>query len=147
MSIESAADWDGLRAAAAVACLTLDRLEAQVRPGVTTGALDAAAAELFAAHGARSAPALVYGFPGTVLISVNDEVVHGIPGPRRLRGGDVVKLDVTAERDGYMADAARTVVVGSRGRGAIRRVLLGSVSSYVVNNAPCPVLVVRAGAD
>jgi methionyl aminopeptidase len=78
---------------------------------VTTSELDRLAAEIFAAHGARSAPALVYGFPGTVLISVNDEVVHGVPGSRRLRRGDVVKLDVTVEKDGYMSDAARTVVL------------------------------------
>ena len=56
---------------------------------------------------------MVYGFPGTVLICVNDEVVHGIPGSRRLKPGDVVKLDVTAEKGGYMADAARTVLVGN----------------------------------
>ncbi len=61
----------------------------------------------------RSAPALVYGFPGTVLISVNDEVVHGVPGPRRLEDGDIVKLDVTVEKNGYVADAARTVIVGA----------------------------------
>jgi methionyl aminopeptidase len=111
MSIESADDWKGLRRAGRIAHLTLDALEAQVRPGVTTADLDAVAARLFATHGARSAPALVYGFPGTVLISVNDEVVHGIPGPRRLAAGDLVKLDVTVEKDGYIADAARSVIV------------------------------------
>jgi methionyl aminopeptidase len=111
MSIESAADLKGMRRAGRVAHLTLDALEARVRPGVTTRELDAVAAQVFAANGARSAPALVYGFPGTVLISVNDEVVHGIPGPRRLEAGDLVKLDVTVEKDGYVADAARTVIV------------------------------------
>ena len=111
MSIESHADWEGLRAAARVACLTLDTLTKQLRPGVTTGDLDRTAALLFAAHGARSAPALVYGFPRTVLISLNDEIVHGIPGARRIGAGDIVKIDVTVEKDGYVADAARTVVV------------------------------------
>ena len=111
MSIESRADWEGLKQAAKVARLTLDALAAQVRPGVTTGELDATAAQLFAAHRARSAPALVYGFPGTVLISLNDEIVHGIPGSRRIVAGDIVKLDVTVEKDGYVADAARSVVV------------------------------------
>lgn len=113
MSIESADDWKGLRRAGRIAHLTLDALEAHVRPGVSTADLDAVAARLFATHGARSAPALVYGFPGTVLISVNDEVVHGIPGPRRLAAGDLVKLDVTVEKDGYIADAARSVIVES----------------------------------
>jgi methionyl aminopeptidase len=111
MSIESPADLTGLRAAGQVVGLTLDALEQRVRPGVTTAELDAVAAKLFAAHGARSAPAIVYGFPGTVLISINDEIVHGVPGSRRIRAGDLVKLDVTAEKDGYVADAARTIVV------------------------------------
>jgi methionyl aminopeptidase len=111
MSIESTADWEGLRQAADVARITLDALTAQVRPGVTTGELDARAAQVFAAHGARSAPALVYGSPGTVLISVNDEIVHGIPVVRRITAGDIVKIDVTVEKDGYVADAARSVIV------------------------------------
>jgi methionyl aminopeptidase len=62
--------------------------------------------------GARPAPALVYKFPGVNLISVNDEVVHGIPGGRRIQDGYLVKLDVTVEKDGFMADAAETVAVG-----------------------------------
>jgi methionyl aminopeptidase len=111
MSIESRGDWEGLRRVAKIARLSLDALVAQVRPGVTTGELDVTAAQLFATHGARSAPALVYGFPGTALISVNDEIVHGIPGARRIRAGDIVKIDVTVEKDGYVADAARSVVV------------------------------------
>ena len=111
MSIESHADWEGLRAAARVARLTLDTLAKQVRPGVTTGELDETAAHLFAAHGARSAPAFTYGFPRTILISVNDEIVHGIPGARRITTGDIVKLDVTVEKDGYIADAAQSVIV------------------------------------
>jgi methionyl aminopeptidase len=111
MSIESTTDWKGMRRVARVVRLTLDALERNVAPGITTGELDAIASGVFRGHRARSAPAMVYGFPGTVLISINDEVVHGVPGGRRLRAGDVVKLDVTAELDGYIADAARTVVV------------------------------------
>ena len=56
---------------------------------------------------------MVYGFPGTVLISVNDEVVHGIPGPRRLAAGDLVKLDVTSRRRLHRRHAARSVIIGS----------------------------------
>jgi methionyl aminopeptidase len=113
MSIESARDWTGLREVGHVVYLTLDALEREVRPGVTTADLDRVAAGVLSRHGAQSAPARVYGFPGTVLISVNDEVVHGVPGPRRLERGDLVKLDVTVEKDGYVADAARTMLVGS----------------------------------
>jgi methionyl aminopeptidase len=111
MSIETQADWAGLREVGRIVRLTLDALAAAVRPGVTTAELDRVAARVLARHGARSAPAMVYGFPGTVLISINDEVVHGVPGPRRIAPGDIVKLDVTLEKDGYMGDAARTVLV------------------------------------
>jgi len=113
MSIESPADLQGLQEVGRITRLTLDALEKHVRAGVSTASLDEVAAKVFAVNGARSAPAVVYGFPGTVLISINDEVVHGVPGPRRLKRGDLVKLDVTVEKNGYVADAARSVVVGS----------------------------------
>jgi methionyl aminopeptidase len=124
MSIQSAADWEGLRRVSRVVRLTLDALEAAVQPGVTTADLDEVARSLFAQHGAASAPAIVYGFPGTVLISINDEVVHGVHGPRRVRDGDLVKLDVTAALDGYVADAARTVIAGGWKRRAVAYRLL-----------------------
>ena len=120
MSIESNADWTGLREVARVTRLVLDALEAQVRGGITTAEMDDVAAALVMQHGARSAPAVVYNFPRTVLISVNDEIVHGVPGPRRLAAGDLVKLDVTLEKDGYVADAARTMIV-DRGSDVARR--------------------------
>ena len=122
MSIESPADLAALREVGRITRQTLDALERRVRAGVTTGELDAVAAAVFAKHGARSAPALVYGFPATVLISVDDEVVHGVPGARRLKRGDLVKLDVTVEKDGYVADAARTVIVGTGSETARRLV-------------------------
>lgn len=118
MSIESTADLEGMREAGRVTTETLDVLRAHVSAGITTAELDEIAASVLKTHGARSAPALVYGFPGTVLISVNDEIVHGIPGRRRLCDGDLVSLDVTIEKDGYIADAARTVLVGEGSRTA-----------------------------
>jgi methionyl aminopeptidase len=122
MSIASKADWTGMERVATVVRLTLEALAAAVRPGVTTAELDGIAREVLNEHRARSAPALVYGFPGTVLISVNDEIVHGIPGPRRLRRGDLVSLDVTVEKDGYIADAARSVLVEDAAEPASRLV-------------------------
>src|SRR5215204_309110 len=113
MSIESDHDLAGMREAGRVTSETLDLLVAHVAAGVTTADLDAIAAAFLKTRGGRSAPALVYGFPGTVLISINDEIVHGIPGKRRLREGDLVSLDVTIEKDGFIADAARSVIVGS----------------------------------
>ncbi len=85
-------------------------MRAAVHPGVTTRELDQLAGQALRAHGARSAPPLLYGFPGVACISVNDEAVHGVPGGRVIQAGDLVKLDVTAELDGYIADAAVTVV-------------------------------------
>jgi methionyl aminopeptidase len=111
MSIESSADWDGLRAVSAVVSQTLSLLARSVEPGITTADLDRIAAKFLRSCGARSAPADVYGFPGTVLISVNEEIVHGVPGKRVIAAGDLVSLDVTVELGGYIADAARTVVV------------------------------------
>ncbi len=102
MSIESAADLEALREVGRITRETLDALEARVKAGATTAELDAVAAAVFAANGARSAPALVYGFPGAVLISINDEIVHGVPGDRRIEPGDLVKLDVTVEKNGYI---------------------------------------------
>lgn len=111
MSVETPADVAALRRVGSVVKETLGVLRAALTPGVSTGTLDTLAAEVFERHGARSAPALEYGFPGTVLISVNDEAVHGVPGARRLQVGDLVKLDVTPELNGYVADAAITVGV------------------------------------
>ena len=113
MSIDNEQDMAGMRAAGVVVRETLAAMRAAVAPGVSTGELDAVAGRVFAAAGARSAPQLVYEFPGVTCISVNDEIVHGIPsGKRKLAAGDLVKLDVTAELHGYMADAAITVPVG-----------------------------------
>lgn len=111
MSIETAGDWAGMRQAGRVVRLTLDALEQALQPGVTTAELDAIAAAFIRTQGARSAPASAYAFPGTVLISVNDEIVHGVPGRRRIARGDLVSIDVTLEVGGYIADAARTIAV------------------------------------
>ncbi|MGI8411392.1 MAG: type I methionyl aminopeptidase [Solirubrobacteraceae bacterium] len=101
-----------MRAAGRVVAEALRTMRRAVRPGVRTSELDAVAGHVFWRAGARSGPQVDYGFPGVTCISVNDEGVHGIPGPRRLREGDLVKLDVTAELDGFYADACDTVPVG-----------------------------------
>src|SRR5689334_18243601 len=111
MSIESAADLAGLQQVGRVVALTIAAMKRAARIGMTTAELDAVAASTFKRFGARSAPQLTYNFPGVTCISVNDEIVHGIPGPRRLRPGDVLKIDVTAELGGYVADAATTILL------------------------------------
>ncbi len=112
MSINGPEELAGMRAAGAIVCLMLSAMKSAVRAGITTGELDEVGGEVMMQHGARSAPALVYKFPGVNCISVNEEAVHGIPGKRALRNGDLVKLDVTIEKNGFMADAAVTVPVG-----------------------------------
>jgi methionyl aminopeptidase len=112
MSINGPDELEGMRAAGAVVRLMLEAMKDEVRPGITTSELDEVGAGVMRQQGAQSAPALVYGFPGVSCISLNDEAVHGVPGPRALREGDLVKLDVTIEKDGFMADAAVSVPVG-----------------------------------
>jgi methionyl aminopeptidase len=113
MSINHPSQLEALKTAGRIVRLMLERMKEHVRPGVTTKQLDEIGAEVMEKNGARSAPSTVYGFPGTNCISVNDEAVHGIPSNRILCEGDLVKLDVTIEKDGFMADAAETVAVGS----------------------------------
>src|SRR5262249_47299208 len=90
----------------------IEAMRENVRPGATTKQLDDIGDEVMRNAGAQSAPALVYKFPGSSCISLNEEAVHGIPQDRALAEGDIVKLDVTVEKDGFMADAAVTVPVG-----------------------------------
>ena len=107
-----------MRRAGLVVAQTLDAVRAAVRPGATTLELDAVAAESMAAAGARPS-FLGYGadedspgFPGVVCLSVNDEVVHGVPGERVLAAGDLLSVDCGAIVDGWHGDAAVSVVVG-----------------------------------
>jgi methionyl aminopeptidase len=140
VSIETPEELAGLRASGRVVAETLRAMRRAARPGITTGDLDAIAARIFRGAGGRSAPQLTYGFPGATCISVNDEAVHGIPGPRRLREGDLVKLDVAAELDGFYADACVSVGVG-RARPATNR--LAAAARHALTEA---LAVARAGA-
>jgi len=112
VSIDSPEELEAMQAAGKVVAEAIREMARRVRPGVTTAELDDVAAQIFNRHGARSGPQLDYDFPGVTCISLDDECVHGIPGTRRLREGQLVKLDVTAELDGFYADACRTVAVG-----------------------------------
>jgi methionyl aminopeptidase len=113
LSITTPEELEKLRAAGAVVSRVIEAMRTKVKPGVTTAELDAIGDTVMREHGAQSAPALVYKFPGSSCISLNEEAVHGIPQDRVVQEGDLVKLDVTVEKDGYMADAAVTVPVGS----------------------------------
>jgi methionyl aminopeptidase len=114
MSITTPEELAALRASGRIVRLMLEAMKSAVRSGITTRDLDAIGGDVMRAHGAVSGPTTVYRFPGISCISVNDEIVHGIPSSRKLRNGDLLKLDVTIQKDGYMADAAETVIVGAQ---------------------------------
>jgi methionyl aminopeptidase len=103
---------EAIRAAARIVARTIRMLRREVRPGVTTAELDRLAESFIRDHGARPAFKGYRGFPASICPAVNDEVVHGIPGERRLAEGDIVGLDVGVEKDGFYGDAAVTVPVG-----------------------------------
>ncbi len=113
MSIDGQDDLDGLMAAGAAVAEARDEMAKHAKPGISTRDLDEIGRQVLARHGARSAPKLAYGFPGTTCISVNDELAHGIPSTRKLRDGDLVNIDVSAELNGYWADSGSSHPVGS----------------------------------
>lgn len=114
--LKSESEIDKMRESAQLVSRTLGEVGKHIEPGVTTGKLDRIAEDYIAANNAR--PAFKgYGpgnnpFPGTLCISVNEEVVHGIPGERKLEEGDIVSIDCGVEKDGYFGDHAYTFAVG-----------------------------------
>ncbi|MEI6337449.1 MAG: type I methionyl aminopeptidase [Verrucomicrobiota bacterium] len=101
-----------MRRAGEAAAEILNRLADLIAPGVATGDIDHAAGQLMADAGVRSAFLGYKKFPGHICISLNEEVVHGIGGPRKISYGDVVKMDVGIVRDGWIGDTAMSVPVG-----------------------------------
>jgi methionyl aminopeptidase len=100
-----------MRRAGLVVADALAAVRGEVRPGLTTADLDAVAAEVIRAAGATPSFLGYHGFPATLCVSVNDEIVHGIPGPRVLEPGDVVSVDCGAIVEGWHGDSAMTVVL------------------------------------
>ena len=113
MTISSEEELAKLREIGRIVANTLRDMQAAMRPGMTTGELDAIGAALLKAAGAESAPQLTYDFPGATCISVNEEIAHGIPGDRVLTEGDLVNIDVSAAKDGFFGDTGASSVVGS----------------------------------
>lgn len=104
-------------------------LESKVAPGVTTGELNKLAGHLIRERGGTPAPPEV-GFPGDICVSVNEQVVHGIPGKRSLKSGDIVSIDVTASFDGYYGDVASTFPVGEINEKAQRLLVVTKQALY-----------------
>jgi methionyl aminopeptidase len=116
VTLKSSAQIERMAIAGALVASVLDRLAAEVKPGVTTLQLDAIAEEMIrAAHGVPSfvgVPGRVAPYRHTLCVSLDDEIVHGVPGPRRIREGQIVSVDAGAIVDGWHGDAARTFIVG-----------------------------------
>ncbi len=111
--IKNSREIDKMREACRLAGRVLEYAASLVRPGITTGEVDKGAAEYMAELECKSAFLGYRGFPGNICISVNEEVVHGIGGPRKIQYGDIVKLDIGVIKDGWYGDNALTVPVGA----------------------------------
>ena len=101
-----------MRHAGSIVGATLSLMKRTVEPGITTRELDSMAEKEIRSHGAKPAFKGYHGFPGTICASVNEEIVHGIPGKRVLKEGDIFKVDVGAVIDGHIGDAAVSIAVG-----------------------------------
>jgi len=111
MSINSEKDLIALRKIGKIVARCLQHMISKLEPGITTAELDEIGGQFLTAHGARSAPKITYNFPGYTCISVNEEAAHGIPGPRILKAGDLVNIDVSAELDGFFADTGGSAII------------------------------------
>ncbi|MDQ3657578.1 MAG: type I methionyl aminopeptidase [Chloroflexota bacterium] len=113
ISLKSAADIEKMKRAGHVVAVCHARVKAAIVPGVTTQQLDDIVRETIAEHGATSNFLGHHGFTGNICASVNEEIVHGIPGPRHLNDGDIIAVDIGAIVDGFHGDSAWTYPVGS----------------------------------
>ena len=113
--LKSERDLEAMRPACAVAASVLRDVAAFIQPGVTTSQVDEFAAGRIKQYGAKSAFLGYRKYPCHICISVNDQVVHGLAGPRQLQFGDIVSLDVGVVHNGFIGDTARTVAVGGCG--------------------------------
>lgn len=112
ITIKTPEEIEALKVAGEIVGLTHHYLEQYIKPGITTKELDALAEEFILSKGATPSFKGLYGFPGSVCISINEEVVHGIPGTRKLQEGDIVSIDIGACYHGYHGDSAWTYPVG-----------------------------------
>jgi methionyl aminopeptidase len=114
MSITKESELTGMKKASEAVAITLKEMCNFAKPGITTKELDNYGAKILLDFGARSAPRLAYGFPGTTCISVNSVFAHGIPSEKTmLREGDLINIDVSAELDGFWSDNGSSFVVGN----------------------------------
>lgn len=111
MTISDDVELAALKEIGRIVANTLEAMGAAIEPGMTTAELDDLGRRLLEDAGATPAPELCYKFPGATCISVNEEIAHGIPGKRRVAAGDLVNIDVSAEKDGFFADTGASFAV------------------------------------
>jgi len=124
LDVKTADQIRKMRAAGVVVGETLELIRGQASDGITTGDLDRTAEEFIRSRGATPSFLGYHGFTGSLCVSVNEEVVHGIPGSRTLRQGDLVSIDCGAIVDGWHGDAAISLIVGGREAGSLRDLAL-----------------------
>ena len=112
MTISREYELDALKRIGRIVARTLRAMQEAAEPGMTTRELDQIGADLLERDGARSAPQLTYNFPGATCISVFPAIAHGIPGDQVLKTGQLMNIDVSAEKDGYFADTGASFVLG-----------------------------------
>ena len=112
IELKSSEQIEKIRAASVILVDVMKKLKGDVHPGMRTEELDIVAHDMIKASGARPAFLGYHGYPKTICTSINEEIVHGIPGSRVLKEGDILSIDVGVEKDGYFSDAALTVGVG-----------------------------------
>lgn len=115
IELKTTSELERMREAGRIVAQLLTHLSAVVRPGIKTAGLDEVARTFIKRAGAQPAFLGYRGFPAAICVSINEEIVHGIPGKRAIRDGDLVSLDVGVVVEGWYADAATTVLVGSVG--------------------------------
>jgi methionyl aminopeptidase len=111
MTLNNDDDLERLKEIGRICANAVQIMGAALEPGITTAELDAIGRKALEDAGARSAPELSYNFPGATCISVNEEIAHGIPGARVIRAGDLVNIDVSAEKNGLFADTGASFAV------------------------------------
>jgi len=122
IKLYEARDYDGMRDAGRLAAETLDMITEHVQPGVTTDELDRLCADFVTTRGAISAPLNYRGFPKSICTSINHVVCHGIPGPKKLKSGDIINIDVTVILNGWYGDSSRMYFAGPPSVKAMRLV-------------------------
>jgi len=128
--LKSKNEIDKIRRSGRIVAELLNLLEKQIRPGITTKELDKFAEEFIISQGAKPSFKGYYGYPGSLCTSINEEVVHGIPGDRILKEGDIISVDCGVFYEGFHSDAARTFAVGQITEEAKRLIEITEKSFY-----------------